>query len=292
MPGKRHFHNEWLNQTDCNNQLFSFWCVKKNEFIASCKFSLKDINVVHMGIGALKQHAGKKTRQTLVTTEVKSGAVYENFLVKKEKPAFSDVPSTSTGLPTITSTAEKNIWWVKDLATKAEIIAAFQFASQNTPFTSAGGLPAICQVHFPDSVIAKSVSLSATKISYIVSYALSPYFIQRTVKEITEGCTFYTLHFDETLSDQVKKQMDLLLGYWSTKHQEVWVQYCTSIMFGHAKAEEVTKGMIAAMQKWDLPIKYLLFLGMDGLNVNMSICGKLNDKKKTTIIATAGEMST
>ena len=74
--------------------------------------------------------------------------------------------------------------------------------------------------------------------------------------------------------------MDLLLRYWSTKHQEVRVQYFTSIMFGHAKAEEVTKEMIAAMQKWDLPIKYLLSLGMDGPNVNKSICEKLNDKKK------------
>ena len=64
----------------------------------------------------------------------------------------------------------------------------------------------------------------------------------------------YTLHFDETLSAQVKKQMDLLLRYWSTKHQEVRVQYCTSVMFGNAKAEEVTKEMIAAMHKWDVSI--------------------------------------
>ena len=114
--------------------------------------------------------------------------------MKKEKPASSDVPSTSTGLTTTTCTAEKNVWSVKDLATKAEIIAAFQFASQHTPFTSADGLPAVYQTHFPDSVIAKSVSLSAMKMSYIVAYALGPYFIQ-TGKEITEGCTFYTLHF-------------------------------------------------------------------------------------------------
>ena len=145
---------------------------------------------------------------------------------------------------------------------------------------------------FPDSVITKSVSLSAMKMSYIVAYALGPYFIQMTVKEITEGCTFHTLHFGETLSVQVKKQMDLLLRYWSTKHHQVRVQYFTSIMFGHSKAEEVTKAIIAAEQKWDLPIKYLLSPGMDGPKyVNKSICEKLNDKKKTTIIATAGEMS-
>ena len=119
--------------------------------------------------------------------------------VKKDKPASSDVPSASVGLPTTTYTAEKNVWSVKDLETMAEITAALQFASQYTPFTSADGLPTIHQAQFPDSVIAKSVPVSATKMSYIVAYELGPYFIQRTVKEITEGCTFNTLHFDETL---------------------------------------------------------------------------------------------
>ena len=183
MLGKRHFHNEWLNQTECNNQLFSFWCVKKDKLIASCKFCLKNINVVHMGIGALKQHAGKQTHHTLITTEVKSGAVLENVFMNKEKSASSDVPSTSTGLPTTTCTAGKNVWSVNDLATKAEIIAALQFASQNTPFTSADGLPAIYQAKFPDSVIPKSVSLSAMKMSYIVAYALGPCLIHKTVKD-------------------------------------------------------------------------------------------------------------
>ena len=82
-----------------------------------------------MVIGALKQHAGKKIHQTYVTTEVKSGAVLEIIFVKKEKPASSDFPSTSTGLPTTTCTTEKNVWSVKDLATKAQIITALQFHS-------------------------------------------------------------------------------------------------------------------------------------------------------------------
>ena len=218
------------------------------EGLIHCKlqFCLKDINVVHMGISVLKQHAGKETYQTLVTTEVKSWAVHENLCEKKEKPASSGVPSTSTDLPTTTCTVENNACSVRDLATKAEIIAALQFASQNTPFTSVGEQPAIYKAQFPDSVIARSVSLSATKMSYIVAYALGPCFIERSVKEIAEGCTFYALHFYETLSAQVKKQIDLLLRYWSTKHQEGRIQYFTSIILGHAKAEEVTKEMIAA----------------------------------------------
>ena len=36
--------------------------------------------MLYTRVGAFKQHAGKKTHQTFVTTEVKSGAVLEIFL--------------------------------------------------------------------------------------------------------------------------------------------------------------------------------------------------------------------
>ena len=38
-----------------------FWCIKKDEFTAGCKLCDKDINVVYMEFGALKQHSEKGT---------------------------------------------------------------------------------------------------------------------------------------------------------------------------------------------------------------------------------------
>ena len=47
-------------------------------------------------------------------------------------------------------------------------------------------------------------------MSYVVRYGLGLYFTQLTVKDIVEGKSYFTLQFDETLTAQVKKQMDYL----------------------------------------------------------------------------------
>ena len=50
-------------------------------------------------------------------------------------------------------------------------------------------------------------------MSYIVAYGLGLYFQQATVKEIIQGNSYFILHFDETVSAQMKKHMDLLVRY-------------------------------------------------------------------------------
>ena len=52
-------------------------------------------------------------------------------------------------------------------------------------------------------------------MSYLVTYALGPYFNQMTIRDIVQGHSYFTLHFDETITVQVKKQMGLLVSYWS-----------------------------------------------------------------------------
>ena len=67
----------------------------------------------------------------------------------------------------------------------------------------------------------------------MVAYGLGPYFQQATVKEIIQGNSYFTLHFDETVSAQVKKHMDLLVCCWSEESKEIKVRYLASIMLGH-----------------------------------------------------------
>ena len=66
-------------------------------------------------------------------------------------------------------------------------------------------------------------------MSYMVAYGLGPYFQQATVKEIIPGNSYFTLHFDETVSAQVKKHMDLLVCYWSEESKEIKVRCLASI---------------------------------------------------------------
>ncbi len=97
---------------------------------------------------------------------------------------------------------------MKELATKAEIIVSLQVAMYNLPFSSADNLASCYKEQFPDSAIAQNVSIASRKMSYLIAYSLGPYFTTLVINDIKEGGSFFTLHFDETVTAQVKKQMD------------------------------------------------------------------------------------
>ena len=69
------------------------------------------------------------------------------------------------------------------------------------------------QQQFPDSVIAKSLEIGPNKMSYVVAYASRPYFKDMAFRELMEGQSYSTLHFDEAVNAQVKKQMDVLVQF-------------------------------------------------------------------------------
>ena len=117
-------------------------------------------------------------------------------------------------------------------------------------------------------------------MSYVVGHGLGPYFAKLNVNNLVAGNSFFTLHFDETVTAQKRKQMDLLVRFWSEIHNEVKVKYLTSIMFGHAKAADVVTEIMQALENLSLPFKLMLSLGMDGPNVNKSILAKMNQLKK------------
>ena len=283
---KRHFHESWLEQQDPNNQPISTWCSRKDDYTAVRSFCKVDISVVNMGFGALKQHASyKKHRQLAGVSSIsqeekpKQQASLSNFLVKRDEQQLKKeiVPGTSSGP---SQSADKIKWTFNQLVTKAEILATLQYADQNIPFASADNLGACYKQQFPDSDIAKAVAIGQTKMSYVVGCGLGPYFKKLTVNNLVAGNSFFTLHFDETVTAQKMKQMDLLVRFWSDIHNEVKVKYLTSIMFGHAKAESVVTEIMKVLENLSIPFKLMLSLGMDGPNVNKSILMKINQLKK------------
>ena len=55
--------------------------------------------------------------------------------------------------------------------------------------------------------------------------------------------------------------MDLLVCYWSESNHEVKVKYLTSLMFGQAKAVDVVKEMMIALEKLAVPIRLMVSFG-------------------------------
>ena len=112
-----------------------------------------------------------------------------------------------------TSSEQDQTWTLKHMAVKAEIIALLHFAVHNVSFGSAKNLPVCYQQQFPDSVIAKQVSIAPTKMSYMVCYGLGPCFRQMIIRDIIEGHSYHTVHLNEIL--------------YQPRQSNIWVCWCT-----------------------------------------------------------------
>ena len=70
------------------------------------------------------------------------------------------------------------------------------------------------------------------------------------------------------------------MRYHSDNHNEVRVRFLKAAVFGHAYAESVANELCETLQKFSLPLKYLLSLSSDGPNVNKAIKTNINSKLK------------
>ena len=290
-----------------------------DKFKAVCKLCDKEIQVANNGCFALMQHAkqnmhkqkavvrnisekAKTSKQVVVastsTSEPKPSDVTEqeddqretieghegskqpsikHFFMKTVKDADkgqSSLPDTSK------ADHREETMSLPDQICKAEALWALKTAKDDFSFRASDGFPQLLQRMCPDSEIAKGVKMSRTKVSYVIGHGLGPYFLQKTVDDILNTPrTYFTLHFDETTS-QIKKQLDILVRYYSDNHNEVRVRFLKAAVFGHAYAESVANELCETLQKFSLPLKYLLSLSSDGPNVNKAIKTIINSKLK------------
>ena len=223
MAKPRVFKDEWISR-------FGPWLEKKDNQ-GWCTLCSVPLTTKDMGVTAITQHIKTaKHMKNVDSGEKKTQPKLGQFFVKTEAQSH-------------------DVWTVKDLTAKAEIVAAMWFCSGNTSFMTADGLVPCFKHMFPDSKIAQFMSLGSNKMSYLIAYGLGPFFAAQTVAEIKKAKAFFTLHFDETMNAQVKKQMDVLVRFWCEGKGEVQVRYLSSIMFGHAKAVDVVQELTGILER-------------------------------------------
>ena len=149
---------------------------------------------------------------------------------------------------------------VKDQVLKAETLFALKTTSDNIPFRTTNGIPELFQRMFVDSTIAQHMTMSRTKVSYMMGHGLGPHFLQMTTEDILSSPnTYYTIHFDETTTVQVKKQMEvleiLLRNKWGNQGHIL-----KALIFGHAFGEKVGDELLKPLEELGLPLKLLLYL--------------------------------
>ena len=233
-----------------------------------------------MQLNATKPEDDKTKKQE--GCEGSKQASIKHFFVNKAKDT-GPIPSTSSNPETTSDTGEREeTMSLSDQICKAEALWALKTAKDDFSFRASDGFPQLLQRMCPDSEIARKMTMSRTKVSYIVGHGIGPYFIQKTVDDIlrTPG-TYFTLHFDETTTSQIKKQLDILVRYYSERENEVRVRFLKAAVFGHAFADTVANELCNTLEKFSLPLKYLLSLSSDGPNVNKAIKTNINRQLMT-----------
>ena len=265
---KTKFSEAWLNTVDCNGDLVSQWCRKgEDEYHGNCLFCKIDVACDNSGKAQLLKHCTqKKHKDAMKHAKDKNQAKLTTFTTSNPKvPSSSSTHSKSVGMFTVgDATLEAEIYWLAKVA------------SSNYSLRSTDHIGDLFRAMFPDSEIAKNFKLSRTSASYIIGQGLSPHFTQVLIADLSASELPFSVHFDETTSSQVKKQMDITLRYWSPKHGEIWTAFYTSLFFGHAEGELVATTMYNKMNEDRLPVERMVTLVRDGPNVNKTIFRKMN----------------
>ncbi|CAF4493757.1 unnamed protein product, partial [Rotaria sp. Silwood2] len=129
---------------------------------------------------------------------------------------------------------------------------------------------------FPDSKIAQKFSIQHSKMSYVISHGLGPYFRDLLIKDI-KNCERFVLCFDERTNNQNKKQLDVYFRYWSSQKGLVVTRYYRTILLGHAQVNVVVDGILGAFRTDGIDISKLLMLSRDNPNVNKTVEKMIND---------------
>ena len=146
--------------------------------------------------------------------------------------------------------SQKIILSDQDAALKAEILGALNAVNCNHSFTSSNGSGEMYKSMFPDSNIAKNYKMGETKTKYVIQYGIAPHFQKLLQEEYKQ--TPNTFKFDETTTQQVKKQYDGYVQFWSRKSQCIKIMYCGTLMVSHCPAEKLLEHFLFLLTSQNL----------------------------------------
>lgn len=277
MPRKTRFSELWLLKKMEDGELVSTWCqgCKDDPYSAHCRICDKRFSVSNMGFGQLLSHS--KSKKHLSSMKCASNQSF--FSLQKKDNEDNSTSSTQCSSMLQLTGSTKKLWVPASLTEKvlkAEAVILLTAIKCNYSFSSINDLAQVMPIAFEDSAIAKHIKLSDAKARYLTKFGIAPYLRQKIFSDVDESEAFFTLHFDESTTKQVKKQMDIYIAYWSERHGKVVAFYCDSFFLGHADAERILELILKFISDSGLRLSRLLQCSIDGPNVNLSFQKKLN----------------
>ena len=265
------FNKEWIDKVEYRDWLLP---EPSNNTKVKCRLCMRSFSLSSMGEPALKSHAQGKKHQNAVKTSGKNTSVW-GFLKKddqkaststqKEEPlACKESEELSVAAPRSTGEKRSSSMTLTREQHKAEIFWALTSVMSHFSYNSAHDITDVFKAMFPDSIIAQHMSCGPTKLSYLISFGIAPYFMDLLLKELKDAPCF-VISFDESFNEELEKeQMDFIVRYF--KDGEVKSRYLLSELLGHTTAKDLKRAFEECTEKLDL--KNLIQVSMDGPNIN------------------------
>ena len=235
MPGcNTKFSSGWLEQIDGNGHSLRLWCRSDDKDIYSAFRFLcyKKVPCTNMGLRQLLQHAtGDKHTEIAITRFSKT---VKHLTVANARTPPSDASQRPhTGQQMMSKSH-------LDQVTTAKCYGHWRWFRVTYHLQCDDDVGKLFNSMFPGSV-SNDFQCGSTKMGYLITHGVAPYFEELLLNDIRRSNNGYTLHFDETTTSQTKKQMDIIVWYWSVEHNRIVVQYLGSLFFGYALSTTVVE---------------------------------------------------
>ena len=74
---------------------------------------------------------------------------------------------------------------------------------------------------FSDSQVAKDFPMCRTKMTYLINFAIAPYFLEILISEL-KTCNCYSVSLHEGPNDIIQTcQMDVHVRYWNSSKNQI-----------------------------------------------------------------------
>ena len=166
----------------------------------------------------------------------------------------------------------------------------------NQSFRSTNGENKQFQRMFLDSKIAESYQKQQAKVKYVLQFDIVPYIRKKLLVEVKDQA--FCFKFDESTTEQEKKQYNAYSIYYSLYQKERLTFYYGSLFIDHCAAEDLIKHFYEFMNRYVSNVRILLNIGMDGPSVNKKFERKLlqslakNESANFIFIGTFGLLQT
>ena len=142
---------------------------------------------------------------------------------------------------------------VQNDATKSEILRALRICYKHLSYHYYSELGLLFQDMFPDSLIAKTLTIGKTKMAYNITHGLSPYFHSQ-VEQLVSSAKYIAVCFAESLHEFIQKgQMNICVRLWDLNRNKVAARYFSSAILGHTTTIDLYDGFTTVLNNDILP---------------------------------------